>query len=143
MRMSVHVLLLRGDHVLLTLRGPSAAFAPGLWHAGVAGKVEPGEELTAAALRESEEELGVMPAPDDLSLRHVLHRRSPVGDWEHAFFSSHRWSGVPYNREPHKHAQVRWWALGALPENMVPYCAEALARMRSEEPFTGLGGTAG
>ncbi|WP_017608216.1 NUDIX domain-containing protein [Nocardiopsis xinjiangensis] len=142
MRMSVHVLLLWEDRVLLTLRGPSAAFAPGLWHAGVAGKAEPGEELVAAALRESGEELGVTPASDDLSLRHVVHQRSAVGEWEHAFFVSHRWSGVPYNREPHKHAQIRWWAFGALPGNLVPYCATALARMRSGESFTRLGDTA-
>ena len=142
-RKSVHVLLVVEDHVLLTLRGPSADFAPGLWHAGVAGKGESGEGLTAAALRESGEELGVTPGQDDLSLRHVVHHRSPAGDWEHAFFVSHRWSGVPYNREPHKHTEVRWWAFGALPENLVPYCALALTRMRSGEVVSRLGDTVG
>ncbi|GHD18771.1 hypothetical protein GCM10007147_09310 [Nocardiopsis kunsanensis] len=135
--------MVRGECVLLTLRGSSVPFAPGLWHAGAAGKVEPGEELVAAALRESGEELGVRPEPEDLSLRHVVHHTSPAGEWEHAFFVSHRWSGVPYNREPHKHAEVRWWAFGALPGDLVPYCAAALARMRSGESVSRLDGTAG
>lgn len=66
-----------------------------------------------------------------------------MGDWEHAFFVSHRWSGVPYNREPHKHAEVRWWAFGSFPENLVPYCAVALTRMRAGEVVSRLGDTAG
>jgi 8-oxo-dGTP diphosphatase len=70
----VAVFLFNEDQVLLLKRSNSRAFAPGKW-TGVGGKVESVEfqDLTAAAIRELEEETGLAPQEiQDLKLRVVL-----------------------------------------------------------------------
>ncbi|WP_238347082.1 NUDIX domain-containing protein [Nocardiopsis dassonvillei] len=47
--LSAHVLLLDSGRVLMVRRAPGNAYAPGMWHASVAGKVEAGEDVVASA----------------------------------------------------------------------------------------------
>ena len=54
---AVHIFLLRGDSVLL-LRRSNTGFEDGRLSV-VAGHVEPGESVTAAAIREAREEVGI------------------------------------------------------------------------------------
>lgn len=140
-RVAVHVFLLREDRVLLTRRGPGAPYAAGSWHAGVAGKVDPGEDVVSATVRESGEELGVGVDPADLEFAHVLHSGEGGQDWVNFFFSCRNWSGTPVNNEPHKHAEIGWWPVGRPPRDMVGYCARALEHTLAGVPFS-LYGTA-
>lgn len=134
--LSVQVFPVREGRILLTRRGPDLPYAPGLWHAGVAGKVEPGEDVVTAALRESAEELDIGVSADDLRFVHVVHDgRGPRG-WVHFFFLCHEWTGVPRNREPHKHDEIRWWSPDEPPVDMVDYCAAALRRILAGEVFS-------
>src|SRR5437899_10676265 len=71
---AVHVLLLRGDEVLL-VRRCNTGFEDGRLSV-VAGHVEPGESVTQAALREASEEVGVALSRDGLRVVGVMHRRS-------------------------------------------------------------------
>jgi 8-oxo-dGTP pyrophosphatase MutT (NUDIX family) len=116
------------ERVLLLQRGPEGKFAPGLWDLPV-GKCDPGEAVTDTAVRELREETGLVVAPDDLSVAHIVHGRrgveSPNG-FLTVVFATERWSGEPVNREPHKHAELRWWPAGALPEQAVPSMREAV-----------------
>jgi 8-oxo-dGTP pyrophosphatase MutT (NUDIX family) len=112
------------DRVLLLQRGPEAKFARGRWDLPV-GKSDPGEAVTNTAVRELREETGLLVAPEDLRVAHIVHGRlgteAPNG-FLTVVFATERWSGEPENREPHKHAEVRWWDVGALPaeEEAVP-----------------------
>jgi 8-oxo-dGTP pyrophosphatase MutT (NUDIX family) len=110
------------NRVLLLQRGPEAKFAPGLWDLPV-GKSDPGEAVTDTAARELREETGLVIVPEDLRVAHLVHGRhgveSPNG-FLTVVFATERWAGEPENREPHKHAEVRWWDAGALPEECVP-----------------------
>lgn len=58
----VHVLVFNAEGGLLLQKRSSAKdVAPGKWDTSVGGHVSPGEDLRAAAAREMEEELGVLP----------------------------------------------------------------------------------
>jgi 8-oxo-dGTP pyrophosphatase MutT (NUDIX family) len=125
-RVSAHVFLLDGGRVLLVRRSAEAAFAPNLWHASAAGKVEPGEDVVAAATRECSEELGVRVEPGDLEFSHVMHSQEGSG-WVHFFFVCGSWDGPITNAEPHKHTDMEWFPAHRPPEDTVEYCARALA----------------
>jgi 8-oxo-dGTP pyrophosphatase MutT (NUDIX family) len=134
-RLSVHVFLLSGGRVLLVRRSAEAAYAPNLWHASVAGKVEAGEEIVSAAIRECSEELGVSVDPRDLEFAHVMHSQENAG-WIHFFFVCRRWDGSITNNEPHKHTEMDWFPAHRLPEDTIGYCAQALAQSLTGQRFS-------
>lgn len=104
--------------VVLLQRGPRAVFGQGLWDLPM-GKSEPGEPITATAVRELYEETGLTVRPETLGVVHVVH-----GSWDAVapsgfltvVFATHDWTGEPENREPAKHAQVRWVDVDELPQ---------------------------
>ncbi|MEV6819813.1 NUDIX domain-containing protein [Nocardiopsis dassonvillei] len=133
--LSAHVLLLDGGRVLMVRRAPGNAYAPGMWHASVAGKVDTGEDVVSAAVRECEEELGVRVRPSDLEFAHVLHSHEDDG-WVHFFFVCRSWDGAVTNREPRKHAELAWFPAHQLPRDTVGYCAQAVAHFLLGDPFS-------
>lgn len=68
----VHVLLVRDDDILLTRRRDTNPLFDGLWHLP-SGKLDAGESVLDAAVREAKEEVGVHVDPADLRLVHTLH----------------------------------------------------------------------
>ncbi|MBA2774612.1 MAG: NUDIX domain-containing protein [Nocardioidaceae bacterium] len=128
------MLLRRDDEVLLQLR-QGTGYMDGHWAAAAAGHVEDGESVFAAACREALEELGVTVDPSDLVALTSMHRTHGNGravdervDW---FFECRRWTGEPRLLETDKAADLRWFALGALPEPVVPHEWAVLDRLRS------------
>jgi len=119
----VYLLFRRGDAILLSKRA-NTGYEDGNWGL-VAGHVDGGEPLTAAAAREALEEAGVHISPSDLTLRTVMHR-GPGDERIGFFFEPARWSGEPINAEPHKCDGLEWFALGALPSNTVAYVRKAI-----------------
>ncbi|MEE1938451.1 NUDIX domain-containing protein [Streptomyces sp. TRM 70361] len=116
------------DRILLLQRGPRSAFAPGRWDLPT-GKSEPGEPVTETAVRELREETGLTVGPDSLRAVHLVHgsqRPTAPNGFLTVVFAAHEWAGEPENREPEKHAQVRWFDAAALPGNLVPSNARAL-----------------
>ncbi|MFQ6399026.1 NUDIX hydrolase [Nocardia sp. KC 131] len=113
-----HVLVIRDNELLLSKRRSEDEF-DGLWHLP-AGKLEAGESVAAAAVREAHEEIGIVIDPADLRLFHTAHvigsgRESRLG----LFFEVLRWNGAPTNREPDKCYELRWFPLDALPEDSI------------------------
>ncbi|MEV0912422.1 NUDIX domain-containing protein [Streptomyces hokutonensis] len=114
--------------VVLIQRGEQAKFARGMWDLPV-GKNEPGEPVTETAVRELYEETGIVVAAESLKVVHLIHAASGV-DAPYGFltvvFVTDKWSGEPENREPLKHAQVRWVQVDAVPEEFVRGNGQAL-----------------
>ena len=130
------------NRVVLLQRGKNAKFAQGMWDLPV-GKAEPGEPITETAIRELHEESGLTVKPHALRVAHIIHGawgvESPNG-FLTVVFATHEWTGEVENREPGKHAQVRWVSADALPEEFVPSTAEALHHYLSGGPAVSLHG---
>ncbi len=131
---AAYVVLRRGDEVLLQLR-QGTGYRDGHWATAAAGHVEAGEPVTAAAAREALEEVGVRISPDDLVPLPTMHRTHgngrPVDERVDFFFTCTRFSGEPRRLEEHKSADLRWFALDALPEPVVPHELRVLELLRA------------
>jgi ADP-ribose pyrophosphatase YjhB (NUDIX family) len=130
------------DRVVLLQRGENSKFARGMWDLPV-GKSEPGEPITGTAVRELHEETGLVVRPEALRIAHVIHGawgvESPNG-FLTVVFATTEWTGEPENREPGKHAQVRWVQTDTLPEPFVRSTAEALRSYLAGNPGVTLHG---
>jgi 8-oxo-dGTP pyrophosphatase MutT (NUDIX family) len=107
--------------IVLLQRGPGARFGQGMWDLP-AGKSEPGEPVTATAVRELREETGLVVRAEELEVVHLVHGAWGVeapGGYLTVVFAARAWAGEPENREPGKHTQVVWADTGALPEEFV------------------------
>ncbi|MEM6429130.1 MAG: NUDIX domain-containing protein [Deinococcota bacterium] len=133
----VHVLLVREDNILL-LRRFQTGYQDGNY-ALVAGHVDGNESAKTAVIREAHEEIGITLNPDDVQLVHTAHRTSNDGERVSFFFTATRWQGEPYNREPNKCDDVRWFAQDKLPDNLVDYVARALACIEQGETYSDYG----
>lgn len=130
---AAYVFLRRDDEVLLQLRRRTG-YMDGHWAAAAAGHVEAAESVFEAACREALEELGVKVEVSDLVPLTSMHRTHgngrPVDERVDWFFECRRWAGVPRLVETDKAADLRWFALAALPEPVVPHERAVLDRVR-------------
>ncbi|MEU7476244.1 NUDIX domain-containing protein [Lentzea sp. NPDC042327] len=135
----VHVLLLRAGQVLLSLRRDTDPRFDGVWHLP-SGKLDRGESVPAAAVREAREEVGVEIDPADLRHVHTAHvTAAGVEPRLGLFFTTTRWTGEPVNREPGKCSALRWFGLDALPEELIAYSAAGIRGHLAGTPFSVLG----
>lgn len=128
---------LGSDRIVLLRRGPRAKFGRGGWDLPV-GKADPGEPVTATAVRELAEETGLVVDPRSLRLAQVVHGswgvEAPNG-WLGLLFVTHEWSGDLVNTEPEKHDRLGWFGVDSLPEPFVPTAESVLsAYLGGREP---------
>lgn len=133
---AVHLFLLRGDEVLL-LRRYNTGYEDGKYSV-VAGHLDGGERVEAAAVREAREEAGVEIDPADVQVVGVMHRRADDEriDW---FVAVRRWRGEVANCEPHKCDELRWAPLADLPGNIIPYVRRALENFQQGRWYDSFG----
>ena len=147
---AAYLLLMRGTgpdlEVLLQLRGPGTTYMAGHWATGVAGHVEYGESVAAAAVREAEEELGLGVAVEDVEPLCAMQRTlpgcaDPIEQRVDFFLTTRRWTGEPSRREPEKCAELGWYRPTSPPEPMVPHERELLRLLASGKvpPIVSLG----
>ncbi|MEO5710130.1 MAG: NUDIX domain-containing protein [Nocardioidaceae bacterium] len=121
-----------GREVLLQLRR-GTGYMDEHWAAAVAGHVERGETVFAAAAREAVEEIGVTDV--DLVPWCAMQRTGvdglPIDERVDYFFTATTWTGTPRIVEPEKCADLRWCNLGALPSPVVPHERRVLQSIRS------------
>ncbi|MFG1920977.1 NUDIX domain-containing protein [Cryptosporangium sp. NPDC048952] len=138
--------MLRRDdgQVLLQLR-QNTGYSDGHWAIGAAGHVEHGESVFDGACREAAEELDIHIDPAALTPLCVMHRtkktRSAIDERVDFFFECRTWSGEPRRREPKYAAELRWAALDALPDPVVPHERYVLENLRDGtlEPVVAFG----
>ncbi len=132
------LILVRDGHVLLAQR-QGTGYADGAWNLP-SGKLEHGETVVQAAMREGSEEIGINATESDLEFAHLIHYRNALGDARiGVFFHVRNWQGEPYNAEPHKCSQIRWWPLDGLPGQTYPYTAEGIGAYQRGTLFSAVG----
>ena len=129
------MLIMRGDEVLLIHR-KNTGWMDEKWGLP-AGHIEGTETVAQAAIRETEEEVGIRFSEQDVTLRHVMHRPSSTGRvYFDFFFTAEVGNQEPRNTEPDKHDEVRWFKLSDLPENTIPYLKRVPERIKNSIFFS-------
>lgn len=135
----VHVLLVRDGQLLLTQRRDANPEFDGRWHLP-SGKLDAGESVLDAAVREAEEEVGVLIDPADLRHVHTTHVNGSGPEPRLGlFFEARCWLGEPTNREPDKCAAISWFSLDDLPAELIAYPAAGIRAYRTDMRFSVLG----
>jgi 8-oxo-dGTP diphosphatase len=120
------LLYTNNETILLLRRSPSQIFAPGLYSL-VGGKVERGETALQAIKREVFEEVNLELPESSFKLVHTMHRNGTEGNFIGLFFSVNiSQLQTPYNNEPHKHDDMRFFNIHTLPKNIIPSHKQAI-----------------
>ena len=129
---TVQLFFFRENQILL-LRRFNTGFRDGEYTVP-AGHLDGGESVLDAAMREAKEETGVDIAASALNFSTVMHR---IEDDERVdfFFQAATWTGEPFNAEPEKCDDLRWFDLNQLPVNTVPYVRQALRNHLAGIPY--------
>jgi 8-oxo-dGTP diphosphatase len=135
---SVHVLFYRNDGEVLLLQRQNTGFEDGKWSV-VAGRIDGGEEVISAAIREAREESGVEISPNDIKVVGVMHRKNIDSEWIDFFLKVASWTGQITNAEPHKCTELKWFHLNDLPDNMISYIKLAVEKDHDELWFESIG----
>lgn len=121
----VLALLCRGDEIIL-LRRCNTNFGQGLY-CMVGGKVNEGEQALQAIRREVQEEVALDIPVSAFQLVHTFHRKGVEGDLVALCFKADiTHLPAPYNNEPEKHDDMRFFNIHQLPAAMLPAHKQAL-----------------
>jgi len=111
---TVGALFIRDDgRVLLGLRSPSKKVWPSHWDT-IGGRVEVGESVDEALVREIQEEVGVMPT--EFRLVATVRERQPeiYGDMLHHVYVVTAWQGGDPANICDEHTELKWFTVGEM-----------------------------
>ena len=140
-RSAVMLFLLREREVLLQKR-QNTGYADGMWDFACSGHVDGGESMRQAMAREAREELGVRILPQNLEFATLTHKNTPGdpdGVYYNGYFSARSYVGEPQVNEPEKCAELRWFPLDKLPEELLPDRRAALENYLAGVPYSEMG----
>ena len=133
---AVHLFFIEDVKILL-LRRYNTGYEDGNYSV-VAGHLNGGEKVTAAAVREAMEEVGLIIREENVEIVQVMHRLSD--DERIDFFVTvSAWEGEITNNEPDKCDHLAWFSLDELPENTVPYVRQAIRNYQNGVQFSSFG----
>lgn len=130
--------LIKDDQILLATK--KRGFGEGYWN-GTGGKIDPGETVEQALVRESQEEIGVTPTKYEKVAEHDFHMdidsENPWHMYVHTYIAS-EWEGEPTESEE---MAPQWFAIADIPYNQMwqddPYwLPQALAGKKVVTAFT-------
>lgn len=137
---AIFPVILRGEpgrqEVLLHLR-QNTGYMDGRWDFAGSGHVED-EHATQALVRECAEEIGITVDAADARFAHLANRlgREGLRTYYDMYFLIERFEGIPVINEPDKCAELRWFPLTALPDNMIPLRRLALEYILKGIPYS-------
>ena len=89
-------------------------------------------------IREAHEEIGIKLFSSQMKVAHVMHRKTNRLNVD-VFFDCRSWEGSIKNLEPEKCKKLEFFALEALPSNIVDYNAIALNHVLNGEVYSEIG----
>jgi len=127
---AAYIVFIRNENEILLSRRFNTGYEDGNYSLP-AGHIEHGETATECAIREAQEEVGVILQPSDIKAAHVMYRIAPHQDRDRICFFMHaqHWRGEPQNMEPDKCDDLSWFKLSALPENTIPYIRFTISKI--------------
>ena len=130
---SVALVLKRGNEILLLLR-QGTGFADGLYGV-VGGLIDGNERASDAMIREAQEEAGILIAPQNLHFSCVMHSQEPDREYINFFFSCDRWENEISNLEPQWCAELKFFPIDQLPDNMVGHIRQGIIQTLKGRPY--------
>ena len=125
--------------ILLQQRAGKDYNAEGLWEASAAGHVDPGESMTATAIRETKEEIDVKFSEKDIEFTTIIHSNQYEVPYYNGHFFVNKFSGKPRICEPNKCSNLRWYDLDKLPENFFADRREAIQNFIKKKGYSEIG----
>jgi 8-oxo-dGTP diphosphatase len=112
-------ILQKNNDLLFLLRKNTPFFSD---HYGlIGGKVEDNESITHALIREIYEEINITVTQDNMQFAHSLSFKNEQNKAILALvFRINDWIGEIENKEPNKCAELGWFTLDNLPQNIIP-----------------------
>lgn len=133
---AVHLFLIKDDKILL-LRRFNTGYKDGNYSV-IAGHIDGNEGASAAMAREAKEEAGIIVNVDDISLIHVMHRKS-TDERMDLFFLTDVWQGEIMIKEPDKCDELKWFSISELPDNIISYISFAIENFKNKNFFSEFG----
>lgn len=135
--LTVYIIIVDPEYgTICMLRRKDTGYTDGVWQVP-AGPAEDGELPTEAAIREVEEEVGLVCEPGDLEMLHVSFRTKDgqTGNCVDVFFRTFVKPAEMTNRDPDKHTEIAWFKFNQLPENTTPPVREGILQAFCKNPF--------
>jgi len=85
-----------------------------------AGRVNAGEAISRAAIREVKEEVGIKIKKQNLSKPLIMHFNDKKKERIYIFFTCRSYQGIPHNLEPKTCSYIKWFKLNQLPHKLLP-----------------------
>jgi 8-oxo-dGTP diphosphatase len=136
---AVMIVILRDDQVLLSQR-KNTGFKDGFF-ALPGGKHDGNEVLSLAVAREAQEELGISCQAEQVQFASLIHAYLPEPPMEllYATFKINQFQGEIINNEPHKCAELKFFPLSHLPENITCISRQCILNTIQGVPFSEYG----
>jgi 8-oxo-dGTP diphosphatase len=131
--------MIKKDKKVLLLRRFNTGYQDGNYSVP-AGHVDEGESVADALVREAKEEIGINVKKQDITLAHVMHRKSTDQSDERLdfFFICKKFKGEIKNLEPQKCDDLSWFGMNKLPRNTIPYIRQAIKNTVSQKLYSEL-----
>lgn len=140
-RSAVFLFFTKGNKVLLQKR-MHTGFMDGYYDATVSGHIEKNESITQAALRETQEEIGLEIPASALCFYTTLHTHFEEHDYFYFYFQVDV-SKLPFfevhNGEPEKIEEFKWFSLSSLPQKISEFNQIALTNLKSGTALSEIG----
>lgn len=112
--------------ILLQLR-KNTGWMDGFWDLGACGHVDENETLIQATIRETKEEICIDVLPEDVEFISLNHNNLGKKGIYYCFYMRIKnYTGEIKTGEPNKCAELKWFDIENLPENIVPIRKSAL-----------------
>ena len=123
---AVYLIIFNKDNQILLSKRASTGFMDG-YYGLPSGHLEEGETISEALVRESREEINITPI--NFEFVRVNHRKATTEnkrDYIDFYFMTNDYEGEVQNLELDKCAELKWFDVNELPENIIPYIKDVL-----------------